>query len=48
MWLIPVWDATAFFIWLASFVKSSFRWRGAEYAIRDGQLVAGATHTAGK
>jgi len=44
-WLIPVWDAMAFFIWLASFGKNSFRWRGAEYAIRDGQLVPG---TAGK
>jgi len=39
MWLIPVWDAIAFLIWLVSFGRSSFRWRGSEYSIRDGQLV---------
>ncbi|MGH9497901.1 MAG: glycosyltransferase [Terriglobales bacterium] len=39
LWLIPVWDAMAFFIWLFSFVRSSIRWRGGEYYIRDGQLV---------
>jgi ceramide glucosyltransferase len=39
LWLIPVWDALAFFIWLFSFVRSSIRWRGGDYYIRDGQLV---------
>jgi ceramide glucosyltransferase len=39
LWLIPVWDALAFFIWLFSFLRSSIRWRGGEYYIRDGQLV---------
>jgi hypothetical protein len=39
LWLIPVWDALAFFIWIFSFVRSSIRWRGGEYYIRDGQLV---------
>jgi ceramide glucosyltransferase len=39
MILIPVWDAVAFAIWLASFVRSSIRWRGADYHIREGQLV---------
>src|SRR5579864_6180831 len=39
MMLIPVWDAVAFFIWLASFLRSSIRWRGADYYIREGQLV---------
>lgn len=39
MWLLPVWDALAFLIWLASFVRNRFRWRGGEYAIRNGQLV---------
>lgn len=39
MWLLPVWDALAFFLWLVSFGRNSFRWRGGEYAIRDGQLV---------
>ena len=39
MALIPVWDAVAFVIWLISFFRSSVRWRGADYYIRDGQLV---------
>jgi ceramide glucosyltransferase len=44
--LIPIWDATAFFIWLASFAKSSIRWRGVDYTLKDGQLVpAGRTST---
>jgi len=37
--LIPVWDAVAFSIWLASFLRSTIRWRGADYYIRGGQLV---------
>ncbi|HXP86980.1 MAG TPA: glycosyltransferase [Bryobacteraceae bacterium] len=37
--LIPVWDAMAFFIWLASFTRRSIRWRGADYYIQDGRLV---------
>jgi len=39
MILIPVWDGVAFFIWLASFLRSTIRWRGADYYIREGQLV---------
>ena len=39
--LIPVWDGVAFFIWLASFLRRSIRWRGADYYIREGKLVAG-------
>jgi ceramide glucosyltransferase len=39
MSLIPVWDAVAFAIWLTSFGRNSIRWRGADYHIRDGQLV---------
>ena len=37
--LIPLWDALAFVIWAASFARSSVRWRGAEYYIRQGELV---------
>jgi ceramide glucosyltransferase len=37
--LLPVWDAVAFVIWLVSFSRSSIRWRGADYYIRDGRLV---------
>ena len=40
MILIPVWDAVAFGIWLVSFLRTSIRWRGADYHIREGQLVA--------
>jgi ceramide glucosyltransferase len=39
LWLIPVWDALAFLIWLASFGRKSIRWRGSDYLLRDGGLV---------
>ena len=45
--LIPVWDAVAFAIWLASFGRNSIRWRGADYHIRDGQLVPVASARSG-
>jgi ceramide glucosyltransferase len=37
--LIPVWDAVAFGIWLASFTRHTIRWRGVNYTIRNGMLV---------
>jgi ceramide glucosyltransferase len=37
--LIPVWDAVAFGIWLASFTRNTIRWRGVDYTIRNGMLV---------
>ncbi len=40
MFLIPVWDAVAFVIWLTSFLRKSVRWRGSDYYLRDGELVA--------
>ncbi len=40
MALIPVWDGIAFCIWLTSFLRKSVRWRGSDYYIRDGELVA--------
>ncbi len=39
MALIPLWDAMAFGIWVASFARSTVRWRGANYYIRNGELV---------
>lgn len=39
VWLIPLWDAIACAIWLVSFLRNSIRWRGADYYIREGQLV---------
>jgi len=46
--LIPVWDALAFGIWLASFTRRSIRWRNAKYYIEDGLLVPAASTTARK
>jgi len=38
--LIPLWDAFAFFIWLVSFGRKTIRWRGIDYFLREGRLVA--------
>jgi ceramide glucosyltransferase len=38
--LIPLWDAVAFLIWLASFMRSSIRWRGVAYQLKNGQFVS--------
>lgn len=48
MILIPVWDAVAFLIWVASFTRNSIRWRGADYRIIQGQLVPVASNRVGK
>ena len=45
--LIPVWDAMAFVIWLASFTRSTIRWRDRDYYIRNGELVPVAVSAAG-
>lgn len=45
--LIPVWDAMAFMIWLASFTRSTIRWRDRDYYIRDGELVPVAVTAVG-
>jgi ceramide glucosyltransferase len=37
--LLVLWDLTAFFIWLASFVRRSIRWRGVDYLVRAGMLA---------
>lgn len=37
--LVPVWDAMATCIWLASFTRRTIRWRGHDYRIVDGNLV---------
>lgn len=44
--LIPVWDATAFAIWLISFGRRTIRWRGVDYFLREGRLIAAAQSTA--
>jgi ceramide glucosyltransferase len=40
--LIPLWDAMASLIWLASFARTTIMWRGHKYFIRDCQLVPAA------
>jgi ceramide glucosyltransferase len=36
--LFVLWDFTAFFIWLVSFVRRGIRWRGVNYVVRSGML----------
>jgi ceramide glucosyltransferase len=48
MLLIPVWDAFAFFIWVASFFRKTVRWRDGQYYIRDGMLLSVTPNSAGK
>jgi ceramide glucosyltransferase len=38
-WLIPIWDALAMIILLASFARNRVRWRDSEYTIHNGTLV---------
>jgi ceramide glucosyltransferase len=44
--LIPLWDALAFGIWLVSFTRRTIRWRGVDYRLRDGRLIAAASGAA--
>jgi ceramide glucosyltransferase len=37
--LIPLWDAMAFIMWIASFGRRTIRWRGVDYFLREGRLV---------
>lgn len=39
MWLVPVRDAFAFAVWLASFFTRRIEWRGSHFYIRDKRLV---------
>ena len=43
----PLWDAMAFVIWLASFTRSTIRWRDRDYYIRNGELVPVAVSATG-
>jgi len=38
-WLVPLWDAFAFILWLNSLVWSRVRWRGIEYRVAGGRLI---------
>jgi ceramide glucosyltransferase len=46
MSLIAVWDAVAFAIWVASFIRKRLRWRDADYYIRDGVLCPASSSPA--
>jgi len=39
IWLVPLWDAVHFAIWLASFGSNHIRWGNAEFVIRQGRMV---------
>ena len=40
--LIPIWDLMAFVMWIVSFGRKTIRWRGVDYFLREGRLVAAA------
>ena len=44
--LIPLWDAMAFVMWIASFGRRTIRWRGVDYFLREGRLVDATPATA--
>jgi len=39
LYLIPLWDAMAFWIWLVSFTRKSILWRRVEHALEEGHLT---------
>jgi ceramide glucosyltransferase len=39
LWLVPLRDAVAFLIWLASFASNRIQWRGLKFTIRKGRLT---------
>lgn len=38
-WLVPLWDAFAFVLWLISLVWNRVRWRGVVYRVAGGRLI---------
>jgi len=38
-WLVPLWDAFAFVLWLNSLIWSRVHWRGVEYRVAGGRLI---------
>ena len=43
-WLVPLWDAFAFVIWLNSLLWSRVRWQGVKYQVAGGRLIPVATY----
>jgi ceramide glucosyltransferase len=48
IWLVPLRDALAFGVWLASFVSNRIEWRGMEFEIQKGLLVPVAESRSGE
>ena len=48
LWLIPVRDAVALLLWMASFVSRKVTWRGAHFYLRKGKLSELAPRITGK
>jgi len=40
LWLLPLRDAFAFLVWLASFFPQRIHWRGREFFVREKRLIA--------
>jgi ceramide glucosyltransferase len=38
--LIPIWDLMAFVMWIVSFGRKTIRWRGVDYFLQEGRLIA--------
>jgi len=45
--MVVAWDAFAFGLWAASFLRNTIRWRGGNYYIRNGELVPAIQPTVG-
>jgi ceramide glucosyltransferase len=39
LWLVPVRDALAFLVWLASFSSRRIQWRGLEFNVANGRMI---------
>ena len=46
--LVVAWDAFAFGLWAASFLRNTIRWRGGNYYIRNGESVPAIQPTVGQ
>ncbi len=45
LWLLPLRDAIAFVVWMASFASNRIRWRGAEFRVRNNRLIPARSNT---
>jgi ceramide glucosyltransferase len=39
LWLLPIRDVFAFFVWLASFTENKIEWRGSAFTLEKGRMV---------